>query len=168
MLAKIKAALDARTDEAMMICARTDVFALEGQDAAIRRCQLFMEAGADMAKPQGVDAPEGIAEVMRSVPGPYIATLSQAAASNKTTPAELESLGVPAATLPSLALFAAARAVRESLSVLQATRSLEPLQGRLLPLQDYYKIVRLDEQQAREKLWDDTAADLTGASKIGK
>ena len=168
MLAKIKAALDARTDEAMMICARTDVFALEGQGAAIRRCQLFMEAGADMAKPQGVDAPEGIAEVMRSVPGPYIATLSQAAASNKTTPAELESLGVPAATLPSLALFAAARAVRESLSVLQATRSLEPLQGRLLPLQDYYKIVRLDEQQAREKLWDDTAADLTGASKIGK
>lgn len=165
MLAKIKAALDARADETMMICARTDVFALEGQDAAIRRCQLFMEAGADMAKPQGIDTPEGISDVMRRVPGPFIATLSQAAASNKTTPAELESLGVPAATLPSLTLFAAAKAVRESLALLKDASSLAPLQDKLLPLDDYYKIVGLDEQQAREKSWDDAANDLTGTSK---
>jgi methylisocitrate lyase len=165
MLAKIKAALDARSDESMVICARTDVFALEGKDAAIRRCQLFMEAGADMAKPQGVDAPEAILEVMRSVPGPFIATLSQAAASNKTTPAELEGLGVPAATLPSLTLFAAARAVRESLAILQGSRSLASLQDRLLPLDDYYKIVRLDAQQAREKAWDESAAELAAGAR---
>ncbi len=79
MLSKLKAALDARTDESMMICARTDVFALEGEDEAIRRCALFMEAGADMAKPQGIDTSEGIARVLRDVPGPFIATLSQAA-----------------------------------------------------------------------------------------
>ncbi len=163
MLAKIKAALDARTDESMMICARTDILALEGQDAAIRRCQLFMEAGADMAKPQGVDTPMGIAEVMRDVPGPFIATLSQAAASNKTTPAELESLGVPAATLPSLTLFAAARAVRESLAILKNERSLDGLQDRLLPLDDYYRIVRLDEQQSRERLWDEAAARIAAS-----
>ncbi len=167
MLAKIKAALDARSDETMMICARTDVFALEGRDAAIRRCQLFMEAGADMAKPQGIDTPEGIATVIRDVPGPFIATLSQAAASNKTTPVELERLGVPAATLPSLTLFAAARAVRESLAILQGDRSLERLQDKLLPLDDYYRIVRLDEQQAREKSWDETAVQMAefGQSK---
>ena len=146
MLAKIKAALDARSDETMMICARTDVFALEGEDAAIHRCRLFMEAGADMAKPQGIDTPQSIAMVMREVPGPFIATLSQSAGANKTTPADLDRLGVPAATLPSLTLFAAARAVRESLAILQRERGLENLQGRLLPLDDYYKLVRLDEQ----------------------
>ena len=160
MLAKIKAALDARSDEAMMICARTDVLALEGEDAAIGRCRLFMEAGADMAKPQGIDTPQAIARAMRDVPGPFIATLSQAAGANKTTPADLERLGVPAATLPSLTLFAAARAVRESLAILQRERGLENLQGRLLPLDDYYKLVRLDEQQARERLWDDSAAQI--------
>ena len=37
-----------------------------------------MEAGADMAKPQGIDTPEGIARVLRDVPGPFVATLSQA------------------------------------------------------------------------------------------
>jgi methylisocitrate lyase len=101
---------------------------------------------------------------MRSVPGPFIATLSQAAASNKATPAELEGLGVPAATLPSLTLFAAAQAVRESLAILQGSRSLASLQDRLLPLDDYYKIVRLDAQQAREKAWDESAAELAAGA----
>jgi len=168
MLAKIKAALDARSDETMMICARTDVFALEGEDAAINRCRLFMEAGADMAKPQGIDTPQAIARAMRDVPGPFIATLSQAAGANKTTPADLERLGVPAATLPSLTLFAAARAVRESLAILQRERGLENLQGRLLPLDDYYKLVRLDEQQARERLWDDSAAQIASRGAAPK
>ena len=160
MLAKIRAALDARRDESMMICARTDVFALEGEDAAIHRCRLFMEAGADMAKPQGIDKPTAIARVMRDVPGPFIATLSQAAGANTTSPADLERLGVPAATLPSLTLFAAARAVRESLAILKRDRALDQLQDRLLPLDEYYKLVRLDAQQARERLWDETAARI--------
>src|SRR5690242_13075257 len=54
MLAKLAAALDARRDGELMICARTDVASIEGLDAAIERCNLFMQAGADMAKPQGV------------------------------------------------------------------------------------------------------------------
>ena len=168
MLAKIKAALDARSDETMMICARTDVFALEGEDAAIQRCRRFMEAGADMAKPQGIDTPQAIARVMREVPGPFIATLSQASGANKTTPADLERLGVPAATLPSLTLFAAARAVRESLAILQRERGLENLQDRLLPLDDYYRLVRLDEQQARERLWDESAAQIASRGDAPK
>ena len=161
MLAKLKAALDARSDESMMICARTDVFALEGEDAAIHRCQLFMEAGADMAKPQGIDKPHNIARVLREIKGPHIATLSQAAGPAHTSPAELEKLGVAAATLPSLTLFAAAKAVRDSLAILKRDRALDHLQDRLMPLDDYYKIVRLDEQQAREKAYDDAGLALS-------
>ena len=70
MLAKIKAMLDARRDPDLLICARTDVAGVEGLDAAIERCQLFMEAGADMAKPMGADTIEEISRVMREVPGP--------------------------------------------------------------------------------------------------
>src|ERR1700758_2024909 len=59
-LAKLKAALDARTDPDFFICGRTDALGAEGMgveglNAAIERSQLFMEAGADMAKPIGVD-----------------------------------------------------------------------------------------------------------------
>src|SRR5665213_3013756 len=77
MLAKVKAALDARRDPDFMIAARTDAAGVEGLNAAIGRAQLFMDAGADMAKPMGVDAIEDIKRVLREVGGPHMATLSQ-------------------------------------------------------------------------------------------
>jgi methylisocitrate lyase len=160
MLAKVKAALDARTDDAMMICARTDVFALEGEEEAIRRCHAFIEAGADMAKPQGIDTRDGIARVLRDVPGPFIATVSQAAGPAHLGFDELEKLGAQAATLPSLPLFAAANAVRQVLHDLKHTRSIAAVQDRLIPLDDYYSVVRLEEQLAREQAYDYEAARL--------
>src|SRR5438105_9615178 len=42
MLAKIKAALDARRDGDFFIAARTDAAGVEGLEQAIARCQLFM------------------------------------------------------------------------------------------------------------------------------
>src|SRR5215216_3810864 len=62
MLAKLKAALDARRDPDLFIAARTDAAGIEGVDGAIGRCQLFVQAGADMAKPMGVDT---VAEIKR-------------------------------------------------------------------------------------------------------
>src|SRR3989441_12208089 len=68
MLAKIKAALDARTDPDLLIAARTDAAGVESAAAAIERCQLFMAAGADMAKPMGLDSIDEIKQVLREVP----------------------------------------------------------------------------------------------------
>ena len=79
MLAKVKAALDARRDPDLFIAARTDAASVDGLDEAIERCQLFMEAGADMAKPMGFDTIPEIKRAMREIPGPHMATLSQAA-----------------------------------------------------------------------------------------
>ena len=98
MLAKIKAALDARQDADLFIAARTDAAGVDGVDAAIARCQLFMEAGADMAKPTGVDTIAEIKRVLREVGGPHMATLSQAAGPKARSLAELEAAGVAAAT----------------------------------------------------------------------
>src|ERR1044071_1101926 len=62
MLTKVKAALDARSDPDLFIAARTDAAGVDGVEQAIDRCQLFMDAGADMAKPMGVDT---IADIKR-------------------------------------------------------------------------------------------------------
>jgi 2-methylisocitrate lyase-like PEP mutase family enzyme len=58
MLAKIRAAAAARRDPDLVIIARTDARAVLGLDEALARCRLFLEAGADLAKPQTVDRPE--------------------------------------------------------------------------------------------------------------
>jgi 2-methylisocitrate lyase-like PEP mutase family enzyme len=161
MLAKVKAALDARRDGDLFIAARTDVAAIEGLDAAIARCQLFMEAGADMAKPMGADTIPEIKRVLREVGGPHMATLSQAAGPKKRSLDELEAAGVCAATFPSVALFAAAAAVRNVLRLLRRDRSLDPCQEHLIALEDYYDLVGLKPMLAREESYDAFAAALT-------
>jgi len=160
MLAKIKAALDTRRDAEFFIAARTDAAGVDGLDAAIGRCQLFMAVGADMAKPQGVDAIEDIKRVIREVGGPHMATLSQAAGPKQRSLAELEAAGVVAATFPSVALFAAAHAVRNVLRILKRENSLTPTQNHLLPLEDYYELVGLKDQLAREESYDRLGASI--------
>ena len=160
MLAKIKAALDARRDADFFIAARTDAAGVEGLNVAIGRCQLFMDVGADMAKPQGVDAIEDIKRVIREVGGPHMATLSQAAGPKQRSLAELEAAGVVAASFPSLALFAAAHAVRNVLRILKRENALMPTQEHVLTLEDYYDLVGLKELLAREERYDKLAASL--------
>ncbi len=160
MLAKIKAALDARRDPDLLIAARTDAMGVDGLDAAIERCQLFLAAGADMAKPQGVDSIEDIKRVIREVPCPHMATISQAAGPKHRPLEELEQIGVAAVTFPSVALFSAAHAVRDVLRMLKRENSLASAGDHLLPLPDYYDLVGLKSQLAREESYDHSAAAL--------
>ena len=62
MVAKIKAACDARRDADFVIITRTDAIAVEGIDAAIERGERYREAGADMLF---IEAPVGREQVER-------------------------------------------------------------------------------------------------------
>ena len=160
MLAKLKAALDARRDPDLFIAARTDAASVEGLDEAIGRCQLFMEAGADMAKPMGFDTIPEIKRAKREIPGPHMATLSQAAGPKARSLSELEVAGVCSATFPSIALFAAANAVRNVVRILKKSDSLAPCQEHLISLDDYYGLVGLKDLLTREESYDKAAAAL--------
>jgi 2,3-dimethylmalate lyase len=160
MLAKLKAALDARHDPDLFIAARTDAAGVTSAEDAIARCQLFMEAGADMAKPMGFDSIPDIKRALREIPGPHMATLSQAAGPKARSLEELEEAGVVAATFPSVALFAAAQAVRNALRMLKRDNSLKNVNDHLIPLADYYDIVGLKPLLAREEAYDKAAAAL--------
>ena len=54
MVDRVKAAVDARSDPAFVIMARTDALAVEGLQAAIDRAAACVEAGADMIFPEAV------------------------------------------------------------------------------------------------------------------
>ena len=64
MAGKIKAAVDARVSEDLLIIARTDALAVEEFESAIERAQRYIDAGADVTF---VEAPES-AELMRNIP----------------------------------------------------------------------------------------------------
>ena len=160
MLARIKAALDARRDPGSVDRRAHRRPRVEGLDAAIERCQLFMEAGADMAKPMGVDTLDDIKRVLREVKSPHMANISQAAGLKHHSLADLEEAGVSAVILPSVTLFAAAHAVRHVLRALKRDNGLANVGDDLLPLDDYYELVGLKEQMAREQRYDQGAAAM--------
>ena len=54
MVDRIKAAVDARTDEAFVIMARTDALAVEGIERAMDRARACVAAGADMIFPEAM------------------------------------------------------------------------------------------------------------------
>ena len=73
MAGKIRACADARDrlDCDFIINARTDVFAALGLDEAIRRSNLYLEAGADLAFIDGIRSRADIEQAVRSIRGPF-------------------------------------------------------------------------------------------------
>src|SRR3954467_13769784 len=72
MVAKVKAAADARSDPDLLIVARTDAIAVEGFEPAIARAVAYREAGADITFVEAPKTPEQIAEIPRRLPWPQV------------------------------------------------------------------------------------------------
>ncbi len=164
-LAKLYAALDARTDPDLFIGARTDAFALEGLEAAIERCQMFMEAGADMAMPQGADTYEAVQEVSARVPGPRSYNMSHAAGKPKLTLQQVEGLGVTMVTFPSAALFASVGGILRAMDALKNDKSFDAVADEVVSLDEYYEITRLKRHNEIEENFDKKAAAQVAAKR---
>ena len=114
--AKIEAAVEARTDPDTVIIARTDARATHGFEEAVRRVNLYAEAGADMVF---LEAPQTAEEIM-AVPGAVKApALFNLVPRGKTPAVSLEQLreaGYALAILPVMSIGAAAFAMRSALA----------------------------------------------------
>ncbi|TAN08744.1 MAG: methylisocitrate lyase [Rhodanobacteraceae bacterium] len=77
MVDRVKAAVDARTDPAFVIMARTDAAAIEGVDAAIERAVAYVDAGADMIFPEAMDTLDDYRKFRAAVQVPILANLTE-------------------------------------------------------------------------------------------
>ncbi|KVN06621.1 MULTISPECIES: methylisocitrate lyase [unclassified Burkholderia] len=77
MVDRIKAAVDARTDETFVIMARTDAAAAEGIDSAIERAIAYVEAGADMIFPEAMKTLDDYRRFKEAVKVPILANLTE-------------------------------------------------------------------------------------------
>lgn len=153
MLARLNAALDARTDENMVIAARTDAYHLEGVDAAMERCHLFMETGVDFTKPIGMDSRDEAKRWMKELAGPYQYNMSHAAGAAKVTIQEVEDMGFNTCGFPSAALFAGVGGVKRAMEALMRDKSFAAVEDEICGLEDYYDIVRLKRHNDQEQDW---------------
>src|SRR5271170_6468110 len=89
MVDRIKAAVDARTDPAFVIMARTDALAVEGIDKAIERARACVEAGADMIFPEAMTELSMYRRFVDAVKVPVLANLTEFGATPLFTTEEL-------------------------------------------------------------------------------
>src|SRR5215207_3469828 len=75
MVDRIKAAADARSDDAFVLMARTDAHAVEGLSAAIDRSNQYVAAGADMIFAEALTSLEEYKKFTQAVKAPVLANL---------------------------------------------------------------------------------------------
>jgi methylisocitrate lyase len=77
MVDRIKAAVDARTDDNFFIMARTDAFAQEGLEAAIERAQACVEAGADGIFAEAIKTEAHYRAFSKAIKVPILANITE-------------------------------------------------------------------------------------------
>ncbi len=94
MVDRIKAAVDARTDESFVLMARTDALANEGLAAAIERAQAYVAAGADIIFAEAVTELGQYTRIRDAVGVPILANITEFGQTPLWTRDELATAGV--------------------------------------------------------------------------
>ena len=94
MVDRIKAAVDARTDDNFQIMARTDAIANEGIDSALDRIHAYVQAGADLVFPEAIENLADYAKISSAVSVPILANITEFGKTPLFTREELAANGV--------------------------------------------------------------------------
>jgi len=139
MVDRIKAAVDARTDDNFQIMARTDALAVEGMDATLDRIHAYVEAGADLIFPEAIRTLEDYKKVSSVVSKPILANITEFGLSPLFGRDELKANGVSMILYP-LSAFRAMNKAAEN--VYEAVR------------RDGTQANVVDTMQTREELYE--------------
>jgi methylisocitrate lyase len=139
MCDRIKSAVDARTDPAFVIMARTDALASEGLDRAVERARAYVAAGADMIFPEAITDLPMYKKFAAAVKVPILANITEFGKTPLFTVDELRSADVAIVLYPLTAFRAMNKAALRAYETVRKTGT----QKSLLP-----------EMQSREELYD--------------
>lgn len=139
MVDRIKAAVDARSDEGFVIMARTDAIAGEGLEQALDRAHAYVEAGADAIFPEAIADLATYKRFTESIKVPILANITEFGLSPLFTTTELAGVGVSMVLYP----LSAFRAMNKS-----AERVFETIR------RDGTQKAVIEEMQTREELYE--------------
>ena len=139
MCDRIKAAVDARSDENFTVMARTDALASEGLDAAIGRAVSYVEAGADMIFAEAMTDLAHYQKFKDAVKVPLLANITEFGKTPLYSKDELAGVGVDMVLYPLSAFRAMNKA---ALGVYEAIR------------RDGHQKNVVDAMQTREELYE--------------
>ena len=150
MVDRIKAAVDAKTDEDFVVMARTDALANEGLDAAIERAFAYQEAGADALFPEAFIKLDQYKELNKSVNIPILANITEFGKTPLFGCEELSQSGVDMVLYPLSAFRAMSKAAEEVFKEIKKSDNQESLIKNMQTRDELYDV--LDYHSFENKL----------------
>ena len=139
MVDRVKAAVDARSDDSFFIMARTDAYAVDGLDAAVERIEACIEAGADGVFAEAMSSLDQYSTFKKRINAPLLANMTEFGKSPLFTRDELAGAGVDMILYP----FTAVRAMNKAAE--NVYKSL---------MQEGDQKSQVDNMQTRAELYD--------------
>ena len=164
MAGKLKAALDSRQDESVMIMARTDAIATDGFQAALDRMALYREIGADILF---VEAPTDLDQLRRipsELDGPCLVNLIDGGATPILSAGEFQDMGYAACVMPVTATHVIVKALKAYYGDLLENGDLREAMHHGIGFAAYTELVGLPQQRASEQAYLDAARALAGTA----
>lgn len=159
MVAKVRAAVDARTDPDFVIIARTDAREGLGLTEAIRRARLYRRAGADVAF---IEAPYGedeLEQIPRRVGGPVLVNMLTGGRTANVSAPRLERWGYKIVVYPIESLMIAATAMRRLARSILEDGSVDRVR---------HEMIRFDELKELLGFRDPSRPMRKGAKHVGR
>lgn len=167
MVEKVRVAAESRDDPNFLIIARTDARTPHGLAEALRRIDLYAEAGADVLF---LEAPESEAEMERigqAADKPLVANMVEGGRSPILSAARLQALGYQLAIFPATGFLAAANALARVYADLVATGSSAGADHELYDFDAFSRLMGFEAVWAFEHRHADPADDAAAAGGTG-
>src|SRR5580704_17833520 len=148
---KVRAAVEARGQDHLVIIARTDAIAVEGVPEALRRAKAYHESGADALFVEAPRTRDELAEIGRALPGIKIANIVEGGRTPIVPAAALSEMGFKVAIYANLVLRSSVKAVQASLQHLRAAGDTSAILDRLITIEERARITQKDFLYSIEK-----------------
>jgi len=152
MAKKIEAAIYARKDKDFLIIARTDARSVLGLDEALRRANLYVDAGADMIF---LEAPESLEE-LQTISGklthiPLLVNMVEGGKTPILPFEELKKMGFKIVLYPTSGIRAVAKILQELATHLKKHKDTKQFEERLVTFEGRNRITGLAQIKEMEK-----------------
>lgn len=150
MVARLEAALDARTDPDLIVIARTDARAAEGLDAAIERAKVYAATGADMIFVEAPQSEDEVVSIANALETPLVINMFAGGKTPLMGAETLEAIGYALMIVPSDLQRAAITSMQHAARVLFAEGSTASIAERMVSFADREALIGLDGYRALE------------------
>jgi methylisocitrate lyase len=153
MCAKLRAAVAARRDKNTVIIARTDARGVNGLDEAVRRAEMYLDAGADWIFPEALADRDEFAAAAERIEAPLLANMTEFGKSPLLEIDELAEMGYAAVLYPVTLLRVAMKSIETALAVLRSSGSQRDLLEIMQTRDELYELLDYRDFEERDRAY---------------